>query len=425
MNYITTRRDIPPGMYNRNRLKEKPLTEHSEHGHGRYIDDSDEEDVPVFEEILIPNNQSTVSNSQSETRNPLATSFNDNSSSGLVQSETAAKSVVSGNEKVGTLIASNISLDDISEDQLVLNQTLEETPVTLNEVINTASNSSSKKPNDQSVAKETTGKNLATSSDSIANNSALETSTSFDLSLQDISDEPLLSEELDVESPVTDNQQNSNASHSLGEELSNLNMSFDENSDAQSPNEAVVEILVTNIEMNKTANNALDKTSNPLNMSIDENSGSGLKRNETTGQNLSTSNETDTSNAAGQTPNEMTNPNESISSTDESNQQSAMPINGSDANNNQESASLVSIKPEVYPMYEFHKSNQNDILDALDERVVENWDGIEVSWKVSTGLAKPLNTTEDGLVKLESPDLVSGMIPFITTVSFFFDKNAI
>lgn len=74
-------------------------------------------------------------------------------------------------------------------------------------------------------------------------------------------------------------------------------------------------------------------------------------------------------------------------------------------------------KPEIFPIYEADHSNNDDILDALEDRVVEVLDGMEVTYKASKGFGKPLKTTSDGLVKIEVPDAISGMIPFITTVS--------
>lgn len=74
-------------------------------------------------------------------------------------------------------------------------------------------------------------------------------------------------------------------------------------------------------------------------------------------------------------------------------------------------------KPEFFPIYEADHSNNDDILNALDDRVVEVLDGMEVTYKASKGFGKPLKTTTDGLVKIEIPDAISVMIPFITTVS--------
>lgn len=77
----------------------------------------------------------------------------------------------------------------------------------------------------------------------------------------------------------------------------------------------------------------------------------------------------------------------------------------------------IEAKQEVFPIYEADRANNDDILDALDDRVVEVWDGLEVTYKASKGVGIPLKTMADGRLKLEKPDVVSGMIPFITTVS--------
>lgn len=82
---------------------------------------------------------------------------------------------------------------------------------------------------------------------------------------------------------------------------------------------------------------------------------------------------------------------------------------------------IVEPKPEldqeVFPIYEADRANNDDILDALDDRVVEVWGGLEVTYKASKGIGMPLKTMTDGRLKLEEPDVVSGMIPFITSVS--------
>lgn len=76
---------------------------------------------------------------------------------------------------------------------------------------------------------------------------------------------------------------------------------------------------------------------------------------------------------------------------------------------------------EIFPIYEVRADN-NEIMEELEERCVEilTFEGaeMEVTYKASKGFGKPFNATSDGLIKLEKPDPVSGMIPFITTVSY-------
>lgn len=84
-------------------------------------------------------------------------------------------------------------------------------------------------------------------------------------------------------------------------------------------------------------------------------------------------------------------------------------------------AIVVDVKPniEMIPIYEL-RTNSDEILDELEVKLVEKitFEGeeIEMTYAASKGFGKPLNATIDGRVKLEEPDPVSGMIPFIATV---------
>lgn len=86
---------------------------------------------------------------------------------------------------------------------------------------------------------------------------------------------------------------------------------------------------------------------------------------------------------------------------------------------------IVEIKPEnseILPIFEI-RANNDEILEQLEERCIEtltiDGDTIEMTYVASKGFGKPLNSTSDGRIKLEEPDAVSGMIPFITTVSSY------
>lgn len=83
---------------------------------------------------------------------------------------------------------------------------------------------------------------------------------------------------------------------------------------------------------------------------------------------------------------------------------------------------VAEAKPDtaaIFPIYEL-RANSNEILDELEEKCVETltFEGeeMEITYAPSKGFGKPLNTTIDGRVKLEEPDPVSGMLPFISTV---------
>lgn len=68
------------------------------------------------------------------------------------------------------------------------------------------------------------------------------------------------------------------------------------------------------------------------------------------------------------------------------------------------------------PMYEVHRSNNQDILQQLEEWVVDFADD-DIEITISTkGYGVPLRTTVDGLVKPEVPDEFSGMFPCLNTV---------
>lgn len=73
------------------------------------------------------------------------------------------------------------------------------------------------------------------------------------------------------------------------------------------------------------------------------------------------------------------------------------------------------VKPNIVPLYEMHRANQNAILDQLEDRIVETVDDMEITI-TSKGFGKPFNTTAEGFIKLEEPDEISGFIPYMNTV---------
>lgn len=81
----------------------------------------------------------------------------------------------------------------------------------------------------------------------------------------------------------------------------------------------------------------------------------------------------------------------------------------------------IDVKPniDIIPMYEVHRSNQNAILDQLEDRIVEIVDDEIISiTTTSKGFGKPLNTTTEGLVKQEA-DEISGDMAFLNTVKSY------
>lgn len=80
--------------------------------------------------------------------------------------------------------------------------------------------------------------------------------------------------------------------------------------------------------------------------------------------------------------------------------------------------SVIDVKPNLVPIYEIHKANNEGIRKQLEDKVVEIIDDMEIT-VTSKGFGKPLNATAEGLIKRETRDEISGDIPFITTVGTF------
>lgn len=102
----------------------------------------------------------------------------------------------------------------------------------------------------------------------------------------------------------------------------------------------------------------------------------------------------------------------------------AAPSENDDGNPNSTSI-IEESKPEIseiLPIFEV-RANNDEIMEELEERCVEtlviDGDVMEVTYTASKGFGKPLQSTSDGRIKLEETDAVSGMIPFITTVSSY------
>lgn len=83
------------------------------------------------------------------------------------------------------------------------------------------------------------------------------------------------------------------------------------------------------------------------------------------------------------------------------------------------SMSLIERKPDIVALRNVAASNLNEICDALDEEeeLVEEIDGMVISYKSKTGFVKPFPTTgEFNLIKRQK-DLMSGSKPFNENVS--------
>lgn len=100
--------------------------------------------------------------------------------------------------------------------------------------------------------------------------------------------------------------------------------------------------------------------------------------------------------------------------------QSTSPNVGGSGTN--ERRSMNEAKPdvaEILPIFEM-RSDDAEILEELEEKLVETLtiegEKIEITYTATKGFGKPFNATADYAIKLEEPDLVSGMIPFILTV---------
>lgn len=78
---------------------------------------------------------------------------------------------------------------------------------------------------------------------------------------------------------------------------------------------------------------------------------------------------------------------------------------------------LADVKPNLVPIYEVHKANNEDILKQLEDTTVEIIDDMEITVITSKGYGKPFKVTDDGLIKREKPDEISGGMAFLATVN--------
>lgn len=93
--------------------------------------------------------------------------------------------------------------------------------------------------------------------------------------------------------------------------------------------------------------------------------------------------------------------------------------NSADDVGNTSRASVIDVKPNLVPIYEVHKANNEGIRKQLEDTAVEVIDDdIEITY-TSKGFGRPLNATQDGLIKREHQDEVSGDFPFMNTVGIF------
>lgn len=100
-----------------------------------------------------------------------------------------------------------------------------------------------------------------------------------------------------------------------------------------------------------------------------------------------------------------------------SNDNDALLPEPSESENEVDSNDQIDVKPNVVPLYQIYRTNNNDILNQLEDWVIDYVDDeIEIAIS-SKGYAAPLNTTEEGLVKHEKPNEFSGLIPCLNTVS--------
>lgn len=118
------------------------------------------------------------------------------------------------------------------------------------------------------------------------------------------------------------------------------------------------------------------------------------------------------------TPNQNDTTDSDVTFFDEETCSQTVPNDNSSANADvfhQNTPSPVEIKPNLVPMYEVYRTNNNQILDQLGDLFVETVDDMVIT-VTSKGYGKPLNATTDGLIKHEKADEISAEIPFIKTV---------
>lgn len=92
-----------------------------------------------------------------------------------------------------------------------------------------------------------------------------------------------------------------------------------------------------------------------------------------------------------------------------------------DSVGNTSRAETVDVKPNLVPIYEVHKANNEGIRKQLEDTQVEIIDDMEITY-TSKGFGQPLNATSDGLIKREHRDEISGDFPFMNTVRIFLLK---
>lgn len=84
---------------------------------------------------------------------------------------------------------------------------------------------------------------------------------------------------------------------------------------------------------------------------------------------------------------------------------------------------IMDVKPNLVPLCELHTKNNSDIISLLEEPIEEpekeheeSGDDLVMTYDKGTKF-RPFSATVDGMTKRETPDEVSGMIPFNETVS--------
>lgn len=88
----------------------------------------------------------------------------------------------------------------------------------------------------------------------------------------------------------------------------------------------------------------------------------------------------------------------------------------------------LDVKPNLVPLYDLHTKNISDIISLLEdpievaEKEHEEF-GDDLVMTYDKGMQfKPFSATADGLTKRETPDYISGMIPFNESVNKSFHR---
>lgn len=398
--YLAKKRNIPPAGYNDKRLHEKPIP--------RLSDDETDDDIS-FEEIIIPASARNLPNVSSQ--------------SGRDQPGTSAQNIdeISFEEIIipaNTTNPLNVSSENGNRDQA--DTSAENIAFSLN--LSNPTPERGEPENHETVSTKSSESNQCNLNDQIEPN---EETNSMNGSLDNESQIQNDSSRIDTRQVGMTNTSQNNPSNvsvnssgiqtvstdliaTLNPNRSSIDIGSPESSNTNRDNE-VVEVSEQNEPDNQTVSmNALETSSQQNQGNLNATPFDVYSPNSFYADN---DEEIIATSEQGEPENQGTDSTESLETTFEANQSVHINLNAV-----QSSDTPADVKPNVVPMYEVYKGNNNDLLLQLEDKIVEIVDDMEITI-TSKGFGKPLNVTEEGFIKSEIPDEISGNIPFMKTVS--------